>query len=171
MFRSVLFLFALLAGGAAQMVEIGGSLSYVRLDHGVDDYWRGALNIGYQFNSLSDELMLTLISDREADEAQLSYAFVMASLSDYSPFNSLPFVRASIGLGNTYARTNTLTHLSYGVGIGAYAMLTDRLRARFAMDYTIREWQIDRSGNEPDIEAWTRKDKELQFSIGFGVMF
>jgi hypothetical protein len=167
-----MFLFALFVGGAAQMVEVGGSLGYVRLNRGgADDYWREALHVGYQFNSLSDELMLTLFSDREADEAQFSYAFIMPSLSEYSPFNSLPFVRASIGLGNTYARTNTLTHFSYGAGVGAYVMLTDRLRARFAIDYAIREWQIDRKGNEPDIEAWTRKDKELQFSLGFGVMF
>ena len=169
-----LFIFALLCECALWGATFEASLGIGKMfvDHdGRDEYWRPQLTLGYQFNSLSDQLLLTLYSDKKVDEAQFGYAFVLPSLRPYTPFDSVPFIKASVGLGNTYAETNALTHLSYGVGIGAYTPLSQMIRLRYEINYAERHWQIDRKGNEPDITPDSWKETEFGFFVGLGVIF
>jgi hypothetical protein len=153
--------------------EIGASAARVYYDKNgqSEEFWRFALFGGYQFNSQSDQLTLTLISDKAIDEAQFGYSFVMPSLRDYAPFDGYPYVKAAIGLGNAHSKTNTLTEISYGGAIGFYVTSQSGFRARFETSYFNREWQIDRKGKEPSVEPRTWSDDELAFTLSLGFVF
>lgn len=161
--------------------EIGVNMGYVFYAHDGDfehskhdnRYWRPNLYFGYQFNSLSDQLTLTLTSDHELDEAQLGYAFVLPSLRDYMPFASLFFVAPKIGLGNAYRDKLTLTEFSYGLGLGCYKQLGDYLRVRFEIDYVKRGWQVSRRGRDDNAIMDDRNSDDHEFGafLGIGLTF
>ncbi|MDR2639703.1 MAG: hypothetical protein LBC09_07710 [Helicobacteraceae bacterium] len=156
---------------AVSEIGVSGARVYYDKNGRSEEFWRLALFGGYQFNSQSDQLSLTLISDKEIDEAQFGYAFVMPSLRDYAPFDGYPYIKGAIGFGNAHAKTNTLTEISYGGAIGFYATSQSGFRARFEASYFNREWQIDRKGKEEAIKPRSWRDDELAFSLSFGFVF
>lgn len=156
---------------AVSEIAIAGARVYYDSNGQSEEFWRLSLFGGYQFNSQSDQLSLTLISDKAIDEAQFGYAFVMPSLRDYAPFDGYPYIKASIGLGNAHATTNALTEFSYGGAIGFYTTSQSGFRARFETSYFNREWQIDRKGKESSIKPRTWRDDELAFTLSLGFVF
>jgi hypothetical protein len=167
----VLALFLPLCAFAVSEIGVSGSRVFYEANGRDVEFWRLALFGGFQFNSQSDQLSLTLISDKEIDEAQFGYSFVMPSLRDYAPFDGYPYIKGSIGLGNAYSKTNTLTEISYGLGLGFYVTRENGLRARFEASYFNRDWQVDRKGEEPSIKPRTWSDDELAFTISLGYVF
>ncbi|GHS88572.1 hypothetical protein FACS189487_07130 [Campylobacterota bacterium] len=162
----------------AQIVEIGVAIGDVFYDDGIDggqgksEIFRASIFGGYQFNSQSDQITLAIITDKKVDEAQLGYSFVMPSLRNYTPFDGFPYIKAAIGLGGTYAKNLTPTHLSYSLGAGFYAPIKNSgFRARFEAGFLKREWQIDRRGEEREITATTWSDTEINFNIGIGYVW
>ncbi|MDR2034909.1 MAG: hypothetical protein LBP89_09865 [Helicobacteraceae bacterium] len=158
------------AFAASEISAVGSRVFYDR-DGRSSEHWRLALLGGYQFNSQSDQLSLTLISDNKIDEAQFGYAFVMPSLRDYAPFDGYPYIKASVGFGNAYSKTNALTELSYGGAIGFYVTGQSGFRTRFEISYFNREWQVDRKGKEPSIEPQRWSDSEIAFNLSLGFVF
>ncbi|MDR3346981.1 MAG: hypothetical protein LBN32_00040 [Helicobacteraceae bacterium] len=168
----LLFQSALLA-----QIEIGADMGYVFYDNKgdfehsnhKDEYLRVLFHVGYQFNSLSDQVMAAFISDREIDELQLSYLFVLASLRSYTPFNALPFIKGTVGIGSAYSDNFTATEASYGGGIGLYSQITDWLRLRFEAHYMNRTWQVSRRGNDPNARVDKRNGDDVEYGVGFGI--
>jgi hypothetical protein len=158
---------------ALAVSEIGasGARVYYEKNGQSEEFWRIAVFGGYQYNSQSDQVSIALISDKEIDEAQFGYAFVMPSLRDYAPFDGYPYIKAAIGFGNAHAKTNTLTEISYGGAIGFYTTSQSGFRVRFETSYFNREWQIDRKGKEPSITPRNWNDDELAFTLSFSFVF
>lgn len=174
--RFIWTLLLLATSAQAAIYELGGGISSVFLsqtngEKNEETFSRFSLYGGYQLNAASDQLLLALVSDKIVDELQLGYLFTLPSLYPYSPFSALPYLKFSLGLGNTYADTLTLTHASYQFGAGAYGNITQRLRLRFEMGYRMREWQLDRRGESSDAQATTWEDSELEFHLGLGYLF
>lgn len=169
----ILFLSTHSFGAVYELGVTGGQNFFTRDgDQSKDEnYTRFTLFGGYQFHQTSDQMLLSLKSDKYVDEVDFSYLLALPWIRKYTPFRAMPFVKATIGTGNTYADNLTLTHISYGASIGAHALLTTKIRIRFEIEHKERKWQLDRSGNEPDISPTTFNDKELGFYIGFGYLF
>ncbi|MGE4294375.1 MAG: hypothetical protein AB7E49_01580 [Campylobacterales bacterium] len=176
MYKTVLFLLLLPLGAWAAIFETGAGFGPVFMDRGEagggsENPLRLSVYGGYQFNAASDQIVLSLVTDSEVDEIQAGYVLTLPSLMPYSPFTSLPYAKASLGLGNTYAQSLTLTHASLGAAFGAYGNLTNRLRLRFELEYRLRDWQLDRSGEGSTGGATVWEDSELGIHVGLGYLF
>lgn len=173
--RKLLIFIAFISVINAAVFEIGASGGQLFFDRddgtGKKEYMRFNLFAGYQFHETSDQIGVAIRSDKYVDEIDLNYMFVLPTFRKYTPFRAMPYLKPSIGTGNTYADNNTLSHLSYAAAIGLHGKVSQKFRARFEMEYRSREWQLDRGGGESNIKPTTFNDTEIGFYFGIGYLF
>ncbi len=158
-------------GGGGGLVILDRSISGDYLQGGDENLPRFFLRGGYQLTSRSDQIALSLSSDKRIDEVALDYNWMLPGGQSFAPFGALPYLKLGLGLGNTHADGATLSHLGGALGLGLLGRSTERLRMRFELEYRMREGQLERRGEEPDGEIVSWQDQEINFLIGLGLTF
>ena len=157
------------AGGGMVVFDRQSSGGY--LESGDESFARFWVRGGYQLTGRSDQWAVALSSDKRIDELDLIYNLMLHPLEPYAPFGALPYGKLALGIGNTHADTGTLTHLSGAAGIGLLGRSNQTVRIRFELEYRMREGQLERSGEGRHEDPVSWRDSELNFLLGFGLIF
>ncbi|MCV6607856.1 MAG: hypothetical protein OIF32_06570 [Campylobacterales bacterium] len=125
----------------------------------------GRVGLTYAFmdGRIDPIYFLSYTTDPEMDEVKLEY--IIPNPTKFQTFwlNSTPYMKYTAGIGKTYSDDFFPTHVSLGLGFGAFKkfgfqyLFTD-------INYKRREWKFDRTGID---EVWQENELSLEFNYIF----